>query len=101
MKLTNFNSLSEAVDFLTQKGYAEDFKAEQNVIKALYSKKEYAPKELKIVDSFRFEGETNPEDETVLFALISKDNVKGTLVMSYSATHSQNIDLIKQIKRLN
>ncbi len=41
---------------------------------------------------------TSPEDETELFAIISNDGIKGTLVMSYSAQHNQNIELIKQIK---
>ena len=40
------------------------------------------------------------EDETELFAIISHDGVKGTLVMSYSAVHFQNIELIKQIQEI-
>jgi len=40
----------------------------------------------------------SPEDETELFAIIANDVTKGTLVMSYSAQHNQNVELIKQIK---
>jgi len=40
----------------------------------------------------------SPEDETALFAIIANDGTKGTLVMSYSARHFQNIALIKKIK---
>lgn len=97
MENSNFDTLSSAVNSLTKQGFKEDFKAEEKCIKALYSKKEYQPKELKIVQTFRFDGMTNPEDETELFAIISHDGVKGTLVMSYSAVHFQNVELIKQI----
>ena len=41
---------------------------------------------------------TNPQDDAVVFALEATDGVKGTLVMSYSAEHNQNLELIKQIK---
>jgi len=92
--------LSLAINALTAEGFTEDFKAEENCIKALYSKMEYQPEELTIVNTFRFEGMTNPEDETELFAIVANDNLKGTLVMSYSANHFQNVELIKQIKEV-
>lgn len=98
MNTTNFDTLSQAINSLTAKGFTEDFKAGEKYIKALYSKKEYLPEELKIVESFRFEGMESPEDETALFAIIANDGTKGTLVMSYSANHFQNMALIKKIK---
>lgn len=98
MKTTNCNTLSEAVNYLTKEGFTEDFKAKEKYIMALYSEREYLPKDLKILDVYRFEGMTNPEDETALFAIEANDGTKGTLVMSYSAEHNQNVDLIKEIK---
>lgn len=100
MDTNNFDTLSAAINTLTDKGYIEDFKAEENCIIALYSKKEYQPEDLEIVNTFRFEGMTNPEDQTELFAIVANDGLEGTLVMSYSAVHFQNIELIKQIKEL-
>ena len=97
MEQHNFDTLSEAVNTLTQNGYTEDFEAEDNYIKALYSKKEYQPSELSIVESYRFEGMTDPNDQAVVFALEALDGTKGTLVMSYSAEHGQNEELIKKI----
>jgi len=98
--MENYDTLSIAVDALTKEGFIEDFKAEENCIKALYSKKEFQPEDLTIVKSFRFEGMTNPDDESELFAIVAIDGTKGTLVMSYSAKHSQNVALIKLIKEI-
>jgi len=98
MDTRGFDTLSIAINALTAEGFTEDFKAEESCIVALYSKNEYQPNDLEIVNTFRFEGMTNPEDETELFAIIANDGVKGTLVMSYSANHFQNVELIKQIK---
>lgn len=98
--MENYDTLSTAVDTLTKEGFIEDFKAEKNYIKALYSKKEYHPEDLAIVKSFRFDGMTNPDDESELFAIVAIDDTKGTLVMSYNAEHSQNVELIKLIKEI-
>ena len=93
----NFDTLSEAVNTLTQEGYTEDFEAKENGIKALYSKKEYQPDELNIIDTYRFEGMTNPEDQATVFTIEANDGTRGTLVMSYSAEHGQNEELIQKI----
>jgi len=100
MDTRNFDTLSTAINTLTKEGFTEDFKAEENCIRALYSKKEYQPADLKIVNTYRFEGMTSPEDETALFAIVAHDGLKGTLVMSYSAEHFQNVELIQQIKEI-
>lgn len=97
MQKNDFDTISQAVNTLTSEGYKEDFEAEGNRIIGNFSRKEYQPEELKIVDSYRFEGDTNPEDQAIVFAIIAKDGMKGTLVMNYSAEHNQNIELIKQI----
>ncbi|MFC4218609.1 phosphoribosylpyrophosphate synthetase [Flagellimonas marina] len=92
-----FSTLSEAVNTLTQDGYKEDFEANDTCIMALYSKKEYQPNELIILGSYRFEGMTNPGDQATVLAIEANDGTKGTLVMSYSAEHGQNVELIRQI----
>ncbi|WP_228237147.1 phosphoribosylpyrophosphate synthetase [Allomuricauda sp. M10] len=97
MNKHSFDTLSDAVNTLTQEGFTEDFEAEENCIKALYSKKEYQPGELLIIETYRFEGMTDPEDQATLFTIEAHDGTKGTLVMSYSAEHGQNEELIKKI----
>ncbi|MDR9399396.1 phosphoribosylpyrophosphate synthetase [Salibacter sp.] len=96
----SFDTLSEAVDTLTKEGFNDDFKSEDESIRAIYSKKSFRPDELKIVEVCRFEGESNPADSTEVFAIEANDGTKGTLVMSYSAAHSQDVDLITQLKKV-
>ena len=100
MDKRNFDTLTEAMNALIKEGFTDDFKAEEKCIRALYAKKEYQPEDLTIVYTFRFEGMTNPEDQMELFAIVANDGLKGTLVMSYSAVHFQNVELIKQIKEI-
>lgn len=99
MQSKNFDTLSQAVDSLTNDGYKEDFEAEEHFIIGNFSRKEYQPEELKIIDSYRFEGETDPQDQVIVFAIEASDGAKGTLVMAYGAEHSQNHELIKKIQK--
>ncbi|NNE26515.1 MAG: phosphoribosylpyrophosphate synthetase [Saprospiraceae bacterium] len=101
MQQNNYDTLSQAVNALTANGYKEGFKAAENKIIATNSSKEYKPEELKIIKRYRFDGMTNPQDDTMVLALEAKDGLKGTLVMSYSSKHFQNVELIKKIPRAN
>ena len=98
MKNRDFDNLTEAINSLIKRGFTEDFQAGENSISAIKTELKYQPEELKITEQYRFEGMSNPSDSSELFAIESKDGIKGTLVMSYSAKHSQNTELIKRIK---
>lgn len=97
-KMDEFDSMVSAINYLNKLGYKEDFRADEHFILGLYGKGEFQPNQLTIVDYVRFDGMTDPEDESELFVLTADDGTQGTLVMSYSAEHSQNVELIKQIK---
>lgn len=101
MLQSDFDTLSQATNGLTANGYTEGFTAEEKKIVTSNSKREYNPDDLKIEKSYRFEGMSNPQDTTIVMAIKAKDGTKGTLVMSYSAQHSQNVDLIKQIPNVS
>lgn len=98
MKTVQFDSLFEAINGLTKNGYSDDFKLQEDHIFGVYSKKKYQPKELKITATYRFDGMTNPSDESEIFAIEAKDGNKGTMVLSYSFQKSENSDLLKHIK---
>ncbi|MBT8188568.1 MAG: phosphoribosylpyrophosphate synthetase [Croceitalea sp.] len=97
MQQEDFDTLSQATNALTKKGYEDGFRAENDRIVGSITSKKYLPEELKIVETYRFEGMTNPQDDTIVFAIEANDGNKGTLVMSYSAKHDQNVELIKRI----
>jgi hypothetical protein len=99
MLKNDYETLSQATNALTENGYSESFKAEEAQIIAISSDKKYTPENLKITNTYRFEGMTNPQDDTVVFAILANDGTKGTLIMSYSSKHNQNVELIKKIPK--
>ncbi len=99
MIMNDADTLSKAVNKLTKSGFTENFMAEQTKIKGMTSKKEFLPEELEIAETFRFDGMTNPQDDSAVYAIVAYDGTKGTLVMSHSAEHNQNVELIKAIRK--
>lgn len=97
LKISAMDTLSEAINTLNEKGFIEDFRATEECVEALGSKKKYYPEDLVIVQSYRFEGPTDPADEMVCFAIKAKDGTKGTLVMSFNSQHSQAIETVQKI----
>lgn len=93
-------TLSEKLNELSKKGYTDDFKAGETSIKGVYSEKEYSPEELKITDSFRFEGATNPSDEATLLVIEASDGTKGTLTITNNYQSNQNAEMVRKIERV-
>lgn len=101
MLQNSYESLSLAINALTKAGFTDGFKAVGTKFIATNSDNKYLPSELSIVHTYRFEGMTNPQDDSIVFGVEADDGVKGTLVMSYSSKHNQNVELIKQIPEAN
>ena len=78
-----YSTLSVAMEELKAEGYTYDFNQEGH---RLYCKKldsGYKPEEFTIVHTYRFEGMSNPDDNSVLYAIEAQDGTKGQLVDAY------------------
>lgn len=53
-------------------------------------KKFYQPADLKIVKTYRFEGISNPDDNSILYIIEANDGTKGTLIDSYGVYSSHD-----------
>ncbi len=87
----SYDSLSLAVNDLIKRGYTTDFllQAEKECLICNNSSLELSPEEFVIDEIYRFEGMTDPSDESIVFAISSdKHNVKGIVINSYGADFS-------------
>lgn len=83
MKINKYGTLIKALNALKKRGFKASFKFQENGMKCLKTNKIYQPNEMVIVEYHRFEGETNPSDMSILFAVECKDKTKGTIISSY------------------
>lgn len=90
---------SEAIKDLKSKGYDIDFNLGFNGIHTYQEPDFLSPDKFRIVEVYRFEGNSNPDDESILYVIESTDGRKGTLINGYGIS----ADLIsdEMIKKLS
>jgi len=77
-------TLASCLNKLVMDGYTEDFKAgERGVLLSLQHERMYGPGDVQVVNFFRFEGASDPADNSILYVIETNDGVKGTLVDAY------------------
>lgn len=84
-------TLAQATARLVEAGFADSFRAETGGLRALDADRLYRPEELVVEEIVRFEGESDPGDEAVLFALRAGDGLKGTYSVAFG-THMPPAD---------
>ncbi len=85
-----YSSLSVAIRKLQEEGYTEDFNLCNAGVENKTKKKVHAASELNVVKYYRFEGESNPDDNTVLYVIETASGDKGLLLDAYGA-YSGNV----------
>lgn len=93
----NYDTVSEAVNDLMKRGYTTDFSihAEKDCLVCNITGTQLSPEEFEIDETHRFEGNTDPGDEMIVFAISSrKHNMKGTVVNAYGVYSDSRISKI-------
>ena len=94
-------TLVECHTKLLSDGYKEEFTISRNILKALSTGKTYTPAEVSIVNFFRFEGQNDPDDQSIMFAIETNDGTKGTLVDAYGPDADADKTLfIKEVENI-
>jgi hypothetical protein len=90
-KVTEMSTLSMCANHAVTKGYTENFKVEGGLL-CNTTGRCYTPKEVHIDNFYRFEGESDPADNTIMYAIDAGNGVKGTLVDAYGPYADENIN---------
>lgn len=96
--INNDKTLVKTINEFRAKGFDKDFKLKDKHLICLQTKKAYAPSDMSITQSRRFEGMSNPSDMSALFALKCKDGAKGLITAAYG-TYG-NIKLIEFLDKV-
>ncbi len=75
------DTLSQTMEQLRKEGYTEDFNLQKDCLECRSRNFKIFHDEFVIDKFYRFEGESNPSDEAILYAISStKHDLKGVLV---------------------
>lgn len=82
--MKSYTTLSETMNELRKQGYTEDFNLRQNCLECRNGQFQVFANDFKVDEYFRFEGESNPDDSSILYAISSdRYGLKGVLVNAY------------------
>ena len=79
--MISYDTVSEAVNDLKKRGFDVDFNLQENCLVCHDDK--FNVEDFEITEVYRFEGNTDPSDEAIVYAIESKTGKKGVLVNGY------------------
>ena len=99
------NKLTSTVNVLAElrkEGYTEEYLiTEDKQMRAMDGKETYTPDQVRIVNFFRFEGESNPDDMSILYVLETDNGHKGTLTDAFGTYSDDTVEsFMKQVKSM-
>jgi hypothetical protein len=88
---TEMSTMVSCTNSLDKQGFTSQFKATPAGLLSVKTDRLYTPEEVKVVNFYRFEGESNPSDNAILYAIETITGEQGTLTDSYGANSDTNI----------
>ena len=77
------NTLTSVSNKVTKLGYTDTFKVTKQGLHSTQKDKFYGPDEITVTDFYRFEGPSDPADNSILYVIETNDGAKGMLVDAY------------------
>lgn len=91
MSAKSYNSMTEAMEELRSRGFTANFEFLNQAFRDLESGKTFTADELTIVEHYRFEGASDPEDMSVVYAIESSDGTRGVIADAFGAYASPEL----------
>jgi len=85
----------------SEEGYTANFRITPEGLASDASDTVYTPEQVRIVNFYRFEGVSDPEDNAILYVIETTTGEKGTLTDAYGAYSDPDVDdFIKQVEKI-
>ncbi len=92
-------TLSGCINELVKDGYIDNFKIKDAQLYAPSNGRLYDSTEVEIDNFYRFEGSSNPDDNSVLYAISTNDGVHGMIVNAYGPYANEQVNnFIKNVE---
>ncbi len=82
-KTTKMNTLTDCVNKVVLDGYTDSFKVTKQGLQSGAKNTLYTPEQVKVINFYRFEGESDPADNSILYVIETHDGLKGSLIDAY------------------
>ena len=83
MKVKTYQTMTEALENLKTRGFTANFEFLNSTFLAIDSGRAFQAGDLTIVEHHRFEGVSDPDDMSVVYAIETADGTRGILVDAF------------------
>lgn len=98
----SFGTLSETINGLVNLGYTYNFNVKDECIICEQTSQTFSPVDFQIEKVYRFEGTSDPDYQSILYAVSSeKHGLKGTLVNGYGISSNEEISKLVEKLEMN
>ena len=97
--MPSYDTVSTALNSLKERGFTKDFNIAFDKVICKETNECLNPNEFEITEVYRFEGNSNPSDEAIVYAIVSKDgSMKGVAVNAYGMySDAMSDEIIKKL----
>lgn len=96
------DSLVTVLAAVAKKGFTSQFEVTPEGLLSLATNEKFQPDQVSIIHFYRFEGESNPDDSAILYAIETNSQEKGTLVDSYGvSSDSDTAAFIQKVENIH
>src|SRR6476469_4938982 len=97
--MTGYTTVTDTLETLKEEGYVVDFNLKQDCVECKSLNLQLYPADFVIDKFYRFEGASNPDDSSIVYAISSKQGLKGTLVSAYGVyADSLTNEMVKKLQ---
>ena len=95
-----YDTVSEAINGLRKRAFEVDFNLQENCLVCNTGK--FNIEDFEVAEVYRFEGNTDPSDEAIVFGIESKTGLKGILVSGYGVSaEGMSAEMAKKLSLQN
>jgi len=92
MQSYEYTSMTEALKGLKARGFTTNFEFLNNSFCAVNSGKTFTAKEISILEHHRFEGVSDPDDESIVYAIETSEGIRGAIADAYGVYSNPELE---------
>ncbi len=97
--VNQFDTLSVAINDLRNRGYSYSFKIEECFAVCIETLEYVKPEEMKVAEYHRFEGQSSEDDMSVVYAVETRNGLKGVIIDAYGTyANPQLTEFLQKVK---
>lgn len=79
------NTMTSCVNKVVRQGYTDTFKITDRGLFSCSRNRYFRPEQVRVINFYRFEGQSDPADNSIMYVIETSDGLCGTLIDAYGA----------------